>query len=377
MSTKSDYYDVLSVARDAAPDEIKRAYRQAAMKYHPDRNNNNAEAELRFKESAEAYEVLSDPQKRSRYDRYGHAGLSGTAGHDFSHMRVDDIFSMFDDLLGDVFGGGRRRRAARGRDLQVELEVELADLAKDTEREIEYERLDYCDQCGGNGAEPGTPVRTCDTCGGYGQVERAGGMGIFQTRVVTACPHCRGAGKMPETPCRTCRGRGRHPKRRVVTVKIPPGVHDGQGVRVRGEGEPGDDGGIRGDLLVYIRVGEHPFLTRHNNDLVIELPISFTQAALGARMEVPTLTGKAEVTIPPGSQFGDLLRMQRMGLPDLRSGRKGDQIIRLMVEVPKRMNKRQQELLREFAETEDKKVLPRSAGFLDHVKAYIAGLGQD
>lgn len=374
VAKKRDYYDVLGVAREAPPDEVKRAYRQAAMKYHPDRNREDPEAEAKFKEAAEAYEVLGDADKRERYNRYGHAGLTGTAGHDFSHMRVDDIFSMFGDLLGM---GGFGRGAERGRDLQFEVELELADIAKETERVIEFTRMDNCDACGGNGAEPGTKIKSCNTCGGYGQVERTGGMGFFQTRIVTDCPDCRGVGKIATKPCAACRGAGRAPKRRVVTVKIPVGIHDGQGVRLRGEGEPAEGGGQRGDLHVYVRVKEHAFFQRHNNDLVFDLPISFTQAALGTKMEVPTLQGKVEITIPAGTQFGDLLRLPGQGLPDLRSGRRGEQIIRVMVEIPRKLSPRQKELLREFAATEDTHVLPESTGFLDRLKAYFSGLGSD
>lgn len=374
-TNKADYYEVLGVAREASPDEIKRAYRQAAMKWHPDRNKENPDAETRFKEAAEAYEVLSDAEKRQRYDRFGHAGLQGVGMHDFSHMRTDDIFSMFGDMLGEMFGGGGSRRE-RGRDLQVEIELELADVARDVERTIEFTRSDFCDVCGGNGAEPGTKVRGCTTCGGYGQVERVSGGGFFQTRVVTDCPQCRGAGKIPQSPCKSCKGRGRARKHRVVNVKIPAGVHDGQAVRMRGEGEPGDTGTARGDLHCTVRIREHPFFVRHNNDLVFDLPLSFTQAALGAKIEVPTLSGKAEVAIPAGTQHGELLRMSQMGLPDLRSRRTGDQIIRVFVEIPKRLNTKQQELLRQFAATEDKQVMPQSKGLMDKLKEYFAGLGQ-
>jgi len=373
---KRDYYDVLGVGREATPDEIKRAYRQAAMRHHPDRNKGDRESEQRFKEAAEAYEVLSDPDKRQRYDRYGHAGLAGTTSHDFSHMQADDIFSMFGDLFGDMFGMGAMGRS-RGRDLQVEIELKLSDVLKDAERSIEFSRLDYCDQCGGSGAEPGAKIKTCTTCGGYGRVERTSGMGFFQTRMITDCPSCNGAGKIPTKACTACRGKGRSPKRRVVTVKIPAGIHDGQSVRLRGEGEPGDDGGVRGDLHVYVRVGEHPFLVRHKNDLVFELPVSFTQAALGTQVEVPTLAGRADLTVPAGTQFGDLIRLPQMGLPDLRSGRKGDEIIRVVIEIPKRLNERQQELLREFAATEDRQVLPHTSGFLDRLKVYFSGLGNN
>lgn len=369
VTDKRDYYDVLGVSREASPDDIKRAYRKAAMKYHPDRSSDDPDSDAKFKDASEAYEILSNPETRSRYDRFGHAGLSGVAGHDFSRMRPDDIFSVFGDIFGDFFGGGRR--ASRGVDLQTEVVISLAEVASETERSIDFKRGDFCDRCAGKGAEPGSKVVTCETCGGYGQVERTSGMGLFSTRVVTDCPACRGRGNSFTKRCKDCQGSGRMPKRRVVTVKIPAGIHDGQAIRLRGEGEPGDDGTSRGDLHCYIRVKEHPFLQRHGNDLLCELPLSFTQAALGTKVEVPTLNGRSEVEIPPGSQHGDLLRMNRMGLPDIRTGRRGDQVIRVLVEIPRKLNQTQQELLRKFAETEDKRVLPESKGFLDRLKEFF------
>jgi len=375
VTEKRDYYEVLGIDRDASADEIKRAYRKAAMKYHPDRAGDLPEAETRFKEAAEAYEVLSDADKRARYDRFGHEGLSGFAGHDFSRMRPDDIFSIFGDLFGDFFGGDvGGRRSARGVDLQTEVSITLADVATGAERSIEFTRNDHCDNCSGKGAEPGSRVDTCETCGGYGQVERSTGMGFFSTRVVTACPHCRGRGKTFRQACSACKGSGHVPKRRVVTVKVPPGIFDGQAIRLRGEGEPGDPGSGRGDLHCYVRVQEHPFLQRHRNDLLCDVPLSFTQAALGAEIEVPTLTGKAEVKIPAGVQHGEMLRLTRAGLPDIRSGRPGDQIVRVLVEIPRSLNSKQKELLRQFAETEDKKVLPESKGFFDRLRDYLANL---
>lgn len=374
VATKRDYYEVLGVGRDASPEEIKRAYRQAAMKYHPDRAS-GPESEEKFKEAAEAYEVLSDAEKRGRYDRFGHSGLSGAAVHDFSHMRPDDIFSIFGDIFGDVFGGSVGRRAARGVDLQTELYISLADVAKDTEKQIEFNRSDFCEHCGGKGAEPGTKVSTCETCGGYGQVERTSGMGFFSTRVVTNCPECRGRGTIFTRACKDCRGTGRTERHRIVTVKVPAGIHDGQAIRLRGEGEPGELGSSRGDLHCYVRVEPHPFLQRHGNDLVCDVPISFTQAALGAVLEVPTLTGKVEVTIPAGTQHGELLRLPKMGLPDIRSRRVGDQHIRILIEVPRKLSKKQEELLREFAKTEDHQVLPQSRGFLDRLKEFLSRPG--
>ncbi|MCA9255051.1 MAG: molecular chaperone DnaJ [Phycisphaerales bacterium] len=370
VATKRDYYEVLGVERDAAPDAIKRAYRKAAMQFHPDRSNGDPESEAKFKEAAEAYEVLSNPEQRERYDRFGHEGLSGTTAHDFSRMRPDDIFSIFGDIFGDMFGGGGRR-AARGVDLQTEVVITLADVMHETERSIEFTRSDFCDRCGGKGGEPGSKVSTCDTCGGYGQVERSTGGGFFTTRVVTACPSCHGRGKSFSEKCHDCDGGGRTPKRRVVTVKIPPGIQDGQAIRLRGEGEPGADGTSRGDLHCYVRVEPHPFLHRQGNDLICILPISFSQASLGATLDVPTLRGKEEIEVPSGTQFGEVIRMRGKGLPDLRTGRFGDQLVEVRVEVPRKLNSKQRELLREFAETEDARVNPESKGFFDKLKEFF------
>jgi molecular chaperone DnaJ len=374
---RADYYDVLGVGRDASPEEIKRAYRQSAMKYHPDRNKGDSESEMKFKAAAEAYEVLSDPEKRSRYDRFGHAGLGGVAGHDFSRMRPDDIFSVFGDIFGDIFDVplGGSRRSERGVDLQTEIVLELADVAKESERSIEFTRSDFCDRCAGKGAEPGTKVESCRTCGGYGQVERTSGMGFFSTRIVTTCHECRGSGSTFTKACKQCKGTGRSPKHRVVNVKIPAGVHDGQVIRLRGEGEPGEVGSSRGDLHCYVRIAAHPFLQRHGNDLVCEVPISFTQAALGAEIEIPTLSGTQHVTIPPGTQHGELIRMAKQGLPDVRTHRVGDQVVVLLIEIPRRLNAQQTELLREFARTEDRSVMPASKGFLDKLKDFLSNLG--
>jgi molecular chaperone DnaJ len=375
VAQQRDYYEVLGVGREASPEEIKRAYRQAAMKYHPDRNSDDPAAEENFKASSEAYEVLSDPEKRNLYERFGHAGLSGVAGHDFSRMRTDDIFSVFGDIFGDLFsssfGGGRR---AAGVDLQTEVVLSLADVARETERSIDFKRNDFCDSCGGKGAAPGSKVHKCQTCGGYGRVERGRSLGPFVTRMVTECPDCRGRGSTITKACKNCRGTGRAPKRRVVTVKLPAGIQDGQGVRLRGEGEPGRDGTSRGDLHCYVRIEPHPFLQRHGSDLLCEVPISFTQAALGAKIEVPTLKGKTEITIPAGTQHGEMRRLAGKGLPDIRTRRVGDQVVRILVEVPRRLDQRQEQLLREFAKTEDRDVLPESKGFLERLKEFLSNL---
>ncbi|HUU85313.1 MAG TPA: molecular chaperone DnaJ [Phycisphaerae bacterium] len=366
-----DYYEVLEVAATASADEIKKAYRRKALKHHPDRNQGDPEAEARFKEAAEAYEVLSDPGKRERYDRYGHAGIGGAGLHDFSHMGVEDIFSMFGDIFGGMgFGRSSRRRGA---DLQAQVEIGLEEVATGAERTLEFARNDTCTECRGNGEAPGSKRHNCPTCGGYGQVEQASGFGALFGRVITTCPNCRGRGALIVDPCKRCRGAGRHPQERVLSVKIPAGIHDGQAIRVRGEGEPGEGGTSRGDLHCYVRVRPHPFLQRHRNDLICRLPISFTQAALGAKVEVPTLTGRVVVTVPKGTQTGQVLRLKGQGLPDIHGGRPGDELIEIMVETPRKLSSRQEELLREFAETEDVDVQPESKGFFAQLMDYFSG----
>ncbi|MFQ5490396.1 MAG: molecular chaperone DnaJ [Phycisphaerae bacterium] len=370
---KRDYYDVLEVPRGAAPEQIKKAYRRKALKYHPDRNQGDADAETRFKEAAEAYEVLSDPTKRQRYDQFGHAGVNGAGLHDFSHMGVEDIFSTFADIFGGMGFGRSGRARQRGADLQAQVEIELADVATGVDRTLEFKRNQTCDQCSGSGAAPGSDRRSCPTCAGYGQVEQAGGLGALFGRVITTCPSCRGKGSVVANPCGRCRGTGRYPQNRTVTIQIPPGIHDGQAVRVRGEGESGENGNPPGDLHCYVRVKPHPFLERHDDHLVCRLPISFTEAALGAKVEVPTLDGRAQVTIPRGTQTGQVLRLAGQGLPDLRTGRPGDELIEVSVEIPRKLSKQQEALLREFAKTEDRHVMPESKRFFDKLKDYLSG----
>ncbi len=367
MAEKRDYYEVLCIVRTASPDDIKRSYRKLALKHHPDRNPGDTESETRFKEAAEAYEVLSDPQKRQRYDQYGHAGVNGAGMHDFHNMGAEDIFSMF----GDLFGGGRRR--SRGADLQTQVELTLQEVATGAERTLQLVRNDFCDDCAGSGAAPGSKKQACPTCGGYGQVEQSGGLGAIFGRVVTACPSCRGRGSIVVTPCDGCNGSGRRSKERVVTVNIPAGIHEGQSIRVRGEGEPGDDGSTRGDLYCYVAVKAHPFLERQDDSLVCRVPISITQAALGATIEVPTLKGTAEVKVPAGTQGGQVFRLSGQGLPNLRSRRRGDELVQVVVEVPRKLTRRQEELLREFATAEDSSHAPESKRFFDRVVSYFAG----
>jgi molecular chaperone DnaJ len=373
MATQRDYYQILNIERNATADDIKRAYRKLAMKYHPDRNPGDAEAELKFKEAAEAYEVLTDAQKRRRYDQYGHAGLRGTGLHDFGHMDASDIFSMFEDIFGGGLGasaGRSRQRPQRGYSLETEVEISLEEVATGAEREVQFTRQDTCEACHGSGAKPGSEPVTCVACAGTGQVAQSGLGGMF--RMVTTCPNCGGAGKVIKDPCPKCKGHGQTPKKRKLTVKIPPGIHDGQAIRVPGEGEPGVRGGLRGDLHVLIRVMPHPLFTREDDHLILRMPISFTQAALGSTVNVPTLHGERELTIKPATQHGDIVRLADQGLPNLRSGRMGDLVVLLLIEIPSRLTERQRELLREFAETEDQQVMPESQGFWDKIKSYLS-----
>ena len=374
-ATKRDYYEVLGVAKSASDDEIKRAYRKLAMKFHPDRNPGDAAAEASFKEAAEAYEVLSEPGKRQRYDQFGHQGVQGQA-HDYSGMDAGDIFSMFEDIFGG-FGGGRRQqggggnRPTRGFDLETQVELSLADVANGSEKTIEFDKQEVCDVCDGSGAKPGSGPTTCPTCGGQGRVAQQGFGGMF--RMVTTCPTCRGNGKVVKDKCNKCHGVGRVAAKRSVTVRIPAGVHEGQAVRIAGEGEPGDNGGPPGDLHCYITVKAHPMFTRHGNDLVCQVPISFTQAALGTELEVPTLKGKDTIDIPAGTQHGEVFKLKGKGLPDVRSHRNGDEVVQIIIEIPKKLNDRQKQLLRDFAATEDTLVMPQKKGFWDKLKEAVTG----
>ncbi|MFY9396755.1 MAG: molecular chaperone DnaJ [Desulfomonilia bacterium] len=347
--TKRDCYEVLGVPRSASADEIKKAYRQLALKYHPDRNPGDKEAEARFKEAAEAYEVLRDPDKRRIYDQYGHEGLQGTGFRGFSDF--DDIFSSFSDIFGDVFGfsSGRRsqrRRSRRGSDLRYDLSITLEEAATGTETQIEIPKTETCDRCGGTGAEPGTSPEPCGICGGRGQVYRT--QGFFT--ISTTCAHCRGTGQVIAKPCKTCRGSGTITRNKKLKVKIPPGVDSGATMRLTGEGEPGELGGPPGDLYVFIDVEPHEIFTRQNDDLYLEVTISFVQAALGTTITVPTLDGETELDIKPGTQPGDVYTLKEKGIKHLRGGGHGSLNVGIKVEIPRKLSKEQEELLRRFAE---------------------------
>ena len=375
---KRDYYEVLGVGKSASADEIKRAYRRMAIKYHPDKNPGDKEAEGKFKECAEAYEVLSDADKRKQYDQYGHEGLRGAGMHDFSRMNVEDIFSMFgfEDFFGGIFGGGggggrhrgsRSRGPARGYDLETGVELTLNEIARGTEKTIEFTRQDQCADCKGSGAAKGSHPARCTVCGGSGQVAKGGG--FFQ--MVSTCPQCRGSGQVIANPCSKCKGVGRVPRKRSVKIKIPAGVHEGQGIRVAGEGEPGRAGGPNGDLYCYVRVKPHEFLERDGNNLIAVVPITFTQAALGATIDVPSLNETQQLKIPPGTQYGNIFRIRGQGLPDLRSHRAGDQLVQVTIETPTNLNAQQEELLREYARTESINVSPKTQSFFERLKRHL------
>ncbi len=378
MPTTRDYYEILSIEKTADGDEIKRAYRRLAMKYHPDRNPNDVEAEAKFKECAEAYEVLTDDGKRKVYDQFGHEGLrrgGGPAAHDFSRMDVSDIFSMFNDIFGQNQGGrGGRRGVARGYDLETEVTLTLTDVLNGCERDVEFTRLDVCEKCVGSGAKSGTKPVKCPTCGGQGKVQQTGLGGMF--RMVVACPACHGRGSVVKEFCDACRGKGRQPKKRNLSIKVPAGITEGQAIRVQGEGEPpppemsASGEGQRGDLHVVVRVEEHERFRREGNHLVLEMPISFPQAALGADVQVPTLDGPKPLSVPRGTQHEQMFRLDGLGLPDLRTGRRADLVVVAKLEVPTKLTSRQEELLREFAGIEDQSggVSPQGDGFWKKIK---------
>ncbi|MAC20787.1 MAG: molecular chaperone DnaJ [Phycisphaerae bacterium] len=376
MTTTRCYYEVLSVERSASGDEIKRSYRRLAMKYHPDRNPGDDEAELSFKECAEAYEVLSDSDRRARYDQFGHEGLRSTPGHDFNRMNVEDIFSMFNDIFGGAGGGGGRGRRgpARGFDLETTVEITLEETLEGTTREVEFRRLDVCDPCEGSGAKPGTRPVKCPTCEGAGQVQQAGLGGMF--RMVVACPNCRGRGEVVTEHCHDCRGSGRVSVRRTLEVRIPAGIRHGQVIRVQGEGEPPrpedqpEGTGPRGDLHVVIATEEHERFQREGDDLVTVVPMAFAQAAMGATINVNLLEGGIkELQIKAGTQHGEIMRIPGHGCPNLRNtDHRGDLVAILQLVVPRKLDETQRELLTRFAETEELEVDHSSPGFWSRLK---------
>lgn len=365
MSQKKDFYELLGVPRNASDEDLKRAYRKLAIQYHPDKNPGDKKAEEHFKEVTHAYQVLSDPQKRQIYDRFGHEGLSGGAGAGggFSSAGFGDIF---EDIFEDFFGGGARgsQRAQRGSDLAYALEVDFEEAAFGADKAFEIEREESCSTCKGSGAKPGSGRKTCATCGGRGQVLASSG--FFS--IARTCSKCRGEGSTLEQPCADCRGFGRVAARRKIQVHVPPGADSGLRLRLPGEGEAGLRGGGRGDLYVEIHVRPHDFFTREGNDLLCTVPVSMVQAALGAEIQVPTLEEKATLKIPPGTQTGKSFRLKGKGMPSVRGGGTGDIEVRIFVETPTRLSESQAQLLRQFAQMETDKTPDQAASFAGKVK---------
>lgn len=356
MTTQRDYYDVLEVDRNASDEEIKKAYRKMAMKYHPDRNPDNPEAEQKFKEAAEAYDVLRDPEKRARYDQFGFAGVQGGAAGAGGFGSAEDIFAHFGDIFGDIFGGfgaGGRNRPMAGADVRYNLRVSFAQAAQGSEVSLKLPRRVTCSECHGSGAAPGTHPERCPQCGGTGQVRRS--QGFFQ--IAMPCPKCRGEGQFIAKPCPKCRGEGLVTEVRELSVRIPAGVDTGTRLRIRGEGELGVNGGPAGDLYVVISVDADKTFRREGQDLIYALSISFPKAALGCRVEVPTLNGNVPMDVPAGTQSGAVLRLRGQGMPYLGQERKGDLLVEVSVQTPTRLTERQKELLREFEEIESEGVL--------------------
>ena len=379
MSDKRDYYEVLGVARDASEGEIKKSYRKLALKHHPDQNKGDEAAERSFKEAAEAYDVLRDPEKRRKYDQFGHAAFQAGGGGGASFSNIEDIFSAFGDIFGggggggggifsEMFGGGRRGRQGPqpGRDLRIVLELTLEEIDTGTKKTVALNRHEHCETCKGHGAKPGTGKKSCVTCNGRGQVSRSAG---FFT-MAQPCPSCRGAGEVLESPCEGCKGGGVAQRKSEIEISIPAGIEEEMRLRVQGEGDVGAPGAPRGDLYCMIREKEHKVFQRSGADLLTEVPFSFGQLALGDKVEIPTLRGKLEMKVPAGTQSGKVFRLRGQGLPRLEGHGKGDQLVRVFIQVPTELSDKQRELLREFDDLESEKSGNKS--FLDRLLHYFS-----
>lgn len=368
--SKRDYYEVLGVNRDASEEDIKKAYRKLAMKYHPDRTSNDPKAEESFKEAKEAYEVLTDSQKRTTYDQYGHAGINQNGGPGFGAGA--GFADVFGDIFGDIFGGGRSQTGVyRGSDLKYNLQITLEEAARGTESKIRIPTMQVCETCHGNGAKPGTQPVSCTTCGGHGQVRmQQGFFSIQQT-----CPKCHGTGKMVQNPCTSCQGVGRIKQHKTLSVKIPKGIDEGDRIRLSGEGEAGVNGGPPGDLYVVVHIAAHPVFQRDQNDLHCEMPISFTTAALGGDIEIPTLEGYAKIKIPAETQNGKVFRLRGKGIVGMRTHSPGDLLCHVSIETPINLTDRQKELLRELEtinQRDDNQHNPRAKSWMDKVKTFFS-----
>lgn len=372
-ATEIDYYELLEVSREADDKTIKSAYRRMAMRFHPDKNPGDAEAEARFKQCSEAYDCLKDPQKRAAYDRFGHAAYQqgmGGGGHGGAGMGAEfgDIGDIFESIFGSAFGGGGaagRQQARRGADLRYDMEVSLEEAFKGTQTEISIEVSQTCDSCEGSGAEPGTTKRGCNMCAGHGKVRAQQGFFVVER----TCPTCHGRGEVIEKPCRSCGGEGRVDRPQTIEVEIPPGVDSGTRIRLSGKGEAGPFGAPPGDLYIFLHVKRHKVFEREGTTLLTRVPITFTTAALGGAIEIPGIDGEMiSVEIPAGIQSGKQLRKRGAGMPVLQGRGRGDMVVEIMVETPTRLTARQKEILRELQETETGEECPQSKGFFDRIK---------
>jgi molecular chaperone DnaJ len=384
---KRDYYEVLGIEKNASQSEIKKAYRKLAMKYHPDKNKDNKEAEEMFKEASEAYEVLSDEQKRQRYDQYGRAGMEGAfGGHgftwdDFSHAGdFSDLFGgeglggIFESIFGSSFGGSNRRRSSRqanrGEDLQISLSLTLEEIATGVEKKIKISVKDKCETCNGTGSENGD-VKTCTQCHGSGRVMQMTRSLFGQMQTAVMCPTCHGEGKIIKNRCKKCNGEGRIQKTKTIKVNIPAGIQEGQYIRLRGLGNIGRRGGSAGDVLVHVKEKEHDIFQRQDADLICEFPISFSQAALGTEIECPTLQGKVKIKIPAGTQSGKIFRLRSQGLPHVNSSYKGDLYVKVIVITPTKLSAKERKLLEELSQFDAAKKLHPGKGFFSKLKHFF------
>jgi len=374
MAGKRDYYEVLGVSRNASQEEIAQAYRRLALKYHPDRNPGDEQAAAKFKEAAEAFEVLSNPEKRAQYDRYGHAGLESMPGGTPHFQDISDIFEAFshifgDSLFGDLFGrpGRGGRRVHRGRDIVCSVELELEELLEQTTKTVRFERHESCVDCGGSGAAPGSRPEPCSYCGGAGRVAQS--RGFFQ--VSMTCPACHGEGSVIRKPCSKCRGSGFVLRTVTRQVRIPPGVNEGTRLRLAGEGDPSPDGGPRGDCYCVVHIRPHPIFRRDGRNLICQVPIGYAQAALGTTLEVPTLEGTHQLRIPRGTQHGDVFHLRGLGLPSPRTRSRGDLVVQVLIEVPTELTPEHEKLLRQLAEIETQYVSPARKSFFAKLKDYF------